>query len=69
MIQSDSLFVILFILPKKHDEENEEIHDLTDQGGLVVFLLLAFLPVFIHHGLIISLVVIENTEVRVHHNI
>ena len=69
MLQSDSLFVILFILPKKHDEENEEIHDLTDQCGLVVFLLLFFLLVFIQLGLIVNLAVTENTGVRIHHNI
>ena len=53
------------MLPKKHDEENYEINDLTYHGGLVVFLLL----LFIQHGLIVNLVIIQNTGVGVHHNI
>ena len=62
------LWESLSFLHKKHDEEYQEINDLTNQGGLVVFLLLV-LVVFIQHGLIVHLAVIQNTGVRVHQNI
>ena len=57
-----------FILPKKHDDENQEIYDLTHHGGLVVLLnlLLLFL---IQHGLIVNLIVIQYAGVGVNHNI
>ena len=61
------LNILRILLPKKHAEENQEIYDLTHHGGLVVFLLLLLL--LIQHGLIVNLVVIQNTGVRVHHNI
>ena len=54
-------------LPEEHDEEDQEIYELTYHGGLVVFLLLLFL--FIQHRLIVNMVVIQNTGVGVHHNI
>ena len=62
-----NIYVVYFFLPKKHNEEYQEVYDLTNQGGLVVFLVLLLL--FIQHGLIVNLVVIQNTGVRVHHNI
>ena len=61
------MYIFLYFLPKKHDEEYQKVYDLTNHGGLVVFL--ALLLLFIQHGLIVNLVVIQNTRVRVHHNI
>ena len=52
-------FTGTFVLPKKHDEENQEISYLTYHGGLVVFLVVLLL--FIQQGLIVNLVVIQNT--------
>ena len=56
---------IFKLLPEKHEEEYHEIYDLTNQCGLVVFLLL----LFIQHGLIVNLAVVQNTGVRVHHDV
>ena len=61
------MFKYFTILPKKHDEENQEINYLTYHGGLVVFLALLLLS--IHHGLIVNLVVIQNTGEGVHNDI
>ena len=52
-------------LPEKYEEEYEEVYYLTNQCGLVVFLLL----LFIQHGLIVNLAVVQNTGVGVHHDV
>ena len=56
------LSMATMILPEKHNEEHQEINQLTYHGGLVVFLTLILL-FFIQHGLIVNLVVSQNTGV------
>ena len=51
---------ILIRLPEKHEEEYQEIYDLANQRGLMIFLLL-ILVLFIQHGLIVNLAVVQNT--------
>ena len=65
-----NLFESLYfhLLPEEHEEEYQEIEDLTNQSGLVVFLGLLFV-VFIQHGLIVNLIVIQNAGGRIHQDI
>ena len=57
--------IFIIRLPEKHDEECQEIYHLTNHCRLVVFLLL----LFVQHGLIVNLAVVQNTGVRVHHDV